>query len=45
MKVIKLFICDTNDSADKSRDRYTRNKEGIIRLIEIESYGTEKANL
>jgi hypothetical protein len=44
-KAIKLFICDTNDSADKSRDRYTRDKEGIIRLIEIEAYGTEKVNL
>lgn len=42
---IKLFICDTNDSVEKLKDRYTRDKEGFIRLIEIEAYGTEKASL
>jgi len=44
-KAIKLFICDTNDSVDTARDRNIRDKKGFIRLIEIEAYGTEKANL
>jgi len=42
-KSIKIFICDTNDSVDTSRDRYTRIKNGNIRLIEIEAYGTDRA--
>ncbi|HGJ66759.1 TPA: hypothetical protein ENS27_15460 [bacterium] len=41
-KSIKLFICDTNDSIDTMRDRYTRIKNGFIRLIEIEAYGTDR---
>jgi hypothetical protein len=44
-KAIKLFICDTNDSIEKLRDQYSRDKNGVIRLIEIEDYGTEKTNL
>lgn len=44
-KAIKLFICDTNDSIEKLRDQYSRDKNGVIRLIEIEAYGTEKTNL
>ncbi|MEK7399832.1 MAG: hypothetical protein AAB116_23060 [Candidatus Poribacteria bacterium] len=44
-KAVKLFICDTKDSIDTARDKYTRDKKGVIRLVEIEVYGTEKANL
>jgi len=41
-KVVKLFICDTNDSVDTARDKDIRDKKGVIRLVEIEVYGTGK---
>jgi len=39
---IKLCIYDTNDNFKLSEDRYHSDKRGVIRLVEIEAYGTEK---
>jgi hypothetical protein len=41
-KSVKLFICDTNDSVDTARGKEIRDKKGVMRLVEIEVYGTGK---
>jgi len=42
-QAIKLCIHDTNDSLRVFGESYHYSKAGAIRLVEIEAYGTEKA--
>ena len=42
---IKLCIYDTNDNFKIYNGRYNSNQRGVIRLVEIEAYGIEKADI
>lgn len=41
-QAIKICIYDTNDSRKITANRWEAHKVGVVRLIEIEAYGTEK---